>query len=70
MLDSMSVVVTECWIPETVVVMQQKQQQQQQQLRIKKRRVTFCAEHPVTVVMEVSHNYPSDYFYTRSDMAR
>jgi hypothetical protein len=65
-----------CWIPSAAdVVAKQEQQQQQQRRNNKKRRVTFCSsdgddEHPVTEVIEVTHNYPSDYFYTRSELAR
>ena len=80
---SVMIVAENCWIPSTdadgdgIVVMQQ-----QRQNRNKKRRVSFCCcyvtdcddheqyLHPVTDVIEVTHKYPSDYFYTRSDVAR
>ena len=37
---------------------------------ILRKRVSFCADHPVTEVVEVNHEYPPDYFYTRFDMKR
>mmetsp|Transcript_18310 Transcript_18310/g.39579 ORF Transcript_18310/g.39579 Transcript_18310/m.39579 type:complete len:161 (-) Transcript_18310:209-691(-) len=36
----------------------------------RRKRVKFCAEHPVTKVMEVTHKYPSNYFYSRSEVDR
>ncbi|KAL3760071.1 hypothetical protein ACHAWU_006619 [Discostella pseudostelligera] len=62
-----------CWIPSAADVV--AKQEQQQRRNNNKRRVTFCScdgddEHPVTQVIEVTHNYPSDYFYTRSELAR
>jgi hypothetical protein len=33
-----------------------------------KKRVSFCADCPVTDVVEITHEYPSDYFYSSFDM--
>jgi len=33
-----------------------------------KKRVSFCADCPVTEVVEISHEYPYDYFYSSFDM--
>jgi hypothetical protein len=35
-----------------------------------RKRVRFCADHPVTEVVDVTHEYPHNYFYTSYDMKR
>jgi len=35
-----------------------------------RKRVRFCADHPVTEVLDVTHEYPHHYFYTSYDMKR